>query len=254
LWRGEDNEMFCCRGGFETRPCLQSTMQTCQTPKIWSKSQNQGGFKTRPYESMQMITEHGVTSMKYNPDIHHRRSIRLKGYDYSQAGAYFVTICICNKECLLGDIVDGEMRLSNYGNIAKKCWDDLPNHYSYIGLDAFIIMPNHVHGIIVIDYIVGAGFKPARFKPALLDNHVVNNRAGLKPAPTTKYYGLPEIVRAFKTFSSRQINRVRNTPGVPVWQRNYYEHIIRNESELYKIREYIVGNSLNWKDDENYNE
>jgi putative transposase len=194
-----------------------------------------------------MITEHGITSMKYNPDIHHRRSIRLKNYDYSQAGAYFVTICIYSKECLLGDIVDRGIRLNNYGDIAMKCWDDLPGHYSHIGLDAFIVMPNHVHGVIIIDNGVRAGFKPA-----LLDNHVVNNRSGFKPAPTTKYYGLPEIVRAFKTFSSRQINRVRNTPGVPVWQRNYYEHIIRSETELDKIREYSICNPLNWRDDENY--
>jgi putative transposase len=191
--------------------------------------------------------------MKYNPDIHHRRSIRLKDYDYSQAGAYFVTICTYSKECLLGDIVDRGIRLNSYGDIAIKCWHDLSNHYSYIGLDAFIVMPNHVHGIIVIDDLVGAGFKPALAWPSTRQtDQTPNSRAGLKPAPTLKHYGLPEIVRAFKTFSSRQINRVRNTPGVPVWQRNYYEHIIRNEIDLDKIREYIVCNPMNWRDDKNY--
>jgi putative transposase len=183
--------------------------------------------------------------MTYNPEIHHRRSIRLRDYDYSRAGAYFVTICTWEKECLFGEIVKGEMHLNEYAYVVTKCWDDLINHYTGITLDAFVAMPNHIHCIIVIDNNVGAGLKPAR-----LDNHTANNRAGLKPAPTNKRYGLSEIVRAFKTFSSRQINQIRNTSGTPVWQRNYYEHIIRNEKELQTIREYIRYNPLKWNEDE----
>lgn len=192
--------------------------------------------------------------------MHHRRSIRLCGYDYAQAGAYFVTICARDKACLFGDVVEGEMRLGDAGRIVDNTWNDLPHHYVQVDLDAFVIMPNHIHGIIVINN-VGAGFKPARpgtpaqsgaqpesesgagFKPA-------TEWAGFKPAPTmTKRHGLPEIVRAFKTFSARKINALRNTPGTPVWQRNYYEHIARNESELDRIRQYIADNPANWDRD-----
>jgi len=87
-------------------------------------------------------------SMKYNPQIHHRRSIRLKHYDYSEPGDYFVTICTKNRKCLLGNIVDGKMVLNKLGLIVKRCWHDLPNHYPNVILDEFIIMPNHIHGII----------------------------------------------------------------------------------------------------------
>ena len=186
--------------------------------------------------------------MKYDPEIHHRRSIRLKGYDYLQSGAYFITLCTHNRECLFGEIPVGagskpalsivglewaglewaglEPAPTQYRNIVQFTWNDLTNHITGIVLDEFVIMPNHVHGII---QITGAGLE----------------RAGLEPAPT----GLPEIVRQFKTFSAKRINATRNSPGISVWQRNYYEHIIRNEHELNKIREYIQNNPLNWDSD-----
>jgi putative transposase len=172
--------------------------------------------------------------MTYNPEIHHRRSIRLEGYDYSQAGAYFVTVCVKDHACLFGDVEQGEMILNEYGHVVTKCWYDLTNHYAGITLDAFIVMPNHIHCIIVINNDVGAGLN-------------INVGAGFKPAPTDKRHGLSEIVRAFKTFSSRYINQIRNTPGIPVWQRNYYEHVIRTEKEFNQIREYIVNNPIQWE-------
>ncbi len=189
--------------------------------------------------------------MQYDPDIHHRRSIRLKGWDYSSAGAYSVTICAKYRECLLGNITGSDMCLNEYGNIAADCWQDLPKHYAHIELDAFIIMPNHVHGIIV----VGAGFKPAFFSnPDGKINAECKYRAGLKPAPTYAQHGLSEIVRAYKTFSTRYINKIRNASGIPVWQRNFYEHIIRNEQELDAIRTYIKDNPSKWTwDEENPN-
>jgi len=107
---------------------------------------------------------------RYDPDRHHRRSIRLKEYDYTQAGAYFVTICAYQWECLFGDVRDGEMVLSEYGRIVQETWDDLPNHYPHVELDAWVVMPNHVHGIIVLapdvdvvgaGPVVGAGLRPA---------------------------------------------------------------------------------------------
>jgi len=187
-----------------------------------------------------------MTSARYDPDIHHRHSIRLKGYDYSREGAYFVTLCVQNRECLFGDVVDREMCVNDAGEMVMKTWADLPNHYGNITLDEFVIMPNHIHGIIVMTN-VGAGLKPAR--PSSKGAGFV--RAGLKPAPTkTNQHGLSEIVRALKTFASRRINAIRNTPGIRVWQRNYYEHIIRDEEELSRIREYIVNNPARWAEDE----
>ena len=188
-----------------------------------------------------------VIMMKFNPDIHHRRSVRLREYDYYSAGAYFVTICVFQRECLFGEVVDGEMLLNDAGNIVQAAWYDLPNHYPYVELDEFVIMPNHFHGVIVIASfdIVEAGLAIAG-----------SVGAGLKPAPTmpeqhVKRHGLPEIVRAFKTFSARRINTLRNNPGCPVWQRNYYEHVIRNEGDLANIRQYIANNPLKWDLDEN---
>ena len=173
--------------------------------------------------------------MTYDPAKQHRRSIRLKGYDYAQPGAYFVTICVRERECAFGDVVDGEMALSDAGHIVRACWDDLPNHYPHVHLDAFIIMPNHVHGIIVLvdDDIVGAGLRPAPTEPAPTDT-------------TTKRHDLPEIVRAFKSFSSRRINEMHADTGASFWQRGFYEHVVRNERELDNIRRYILDNPLQW--------
>jgi REP element-mobilizing transposase RayT len=99
----------------------------------------------------------------FNPDKHHRRSVRLKGYDYTQAGAYFVTICTQNRECLFGDILEGMMRLNNVGQTVESVWNELPQHYPGVDIDAFGVMPNHIHGIIILmdNDVVGAGFKPA---------------------------------------------------------------------------------------------
>jgi REP element-mobilizing transposase RayT len=177
--------------------------------------------------------------MVFGNGRHHRRSIRLKGYDYAQAGAYFVTVCTKDRACLFGDVVDGEMRSNEFGQIAEWTWHDLPNHVPAIVLDTFVIMPNHVHGIILIcerdDLNVGAGSEPAPTEPAC--------------TTIGKHHGLPEIIRQFKTFSAKRINKIRETPGLPVWQRNYYEHIIRNEESLHRIRQYIVGNPARWEED-----
>ena len=136
------------------------------------------------------------------------------------------------------DIVDGEMRLNAFGEIVVRTWHDLPNHVANVQLDAFVVMPNHVHGIIVITDnsvvdSVGAGSEPAP--------------TTTKPAPTPKRHALPEIVRQLKTFSARRINQHRGTPGAPVWQRNYYERIIRDERTLGRIRAYIRNNPLKWE-------
>ncbi|MCJ7668444.1 MAG: transposase [Anaerolineae bacterium] len=173
---------------------------------------------------------------KYDAEKHHRRSIRLKEYDYSQAGAYFVTVCTHNRECILGEVANGEVLLNEFGKIVESVWFDLPKHYPNVELDAFVIMPNHVHGIIIVGADpVGAGFKPAP-------------TTAKKPAPTGGY-ALSEVVRGFKTFSARRINEIRATSGTPVWQRNYYEHIVRDEDRLNRIREYIINNPMRWQFD-----
>jgi REP element-mobilizing transposase RayT len=179
-------------------------------------------WETCPYPPAKLPLPTRKTIMKFNPEIHHRHSIRLKGYDYSQAGAYFVTIVTHDREPILGEIVNREMRLNKNGRIVEYAWLDLPKHYRNVVLGAFIIMPNHLHCIIILTDHDG------------------------------KRYPLSEIVRAFKSFSARRINALRNTQGVPVWQRNYYEHIIRNEQEHERIYNYILVNPLNWEnDDEN---
>lgn len=161
-----------------------------------------------------------------------RKRLRLTGFNYSESGAYFVTICAKDRARLFGEILNGVMCVNRFGGIVQECWNDLQNHYAMIALDSFVVMPNHVHGIIVIverDRTVGEG---------------------LRPSPTgVERHGLPEIMRAFKSFSARRINEIRCTPGLPVWQRNYFEHIIRNDKSLNDIREYIAANPQRWQDD-----
>jgi len=98
--------------------------------------------------------------MRYDPNRHHRRSIRLSGYDYSQAGAYFITICTQDRACLFGDVVDGEMRLNDAGRVAQQCWRQIPAHFPNVELDEFVVMPNHVHGILVITDVGAKNFSP----------------------------------------------------------------------------------------------
>jgi REP element-mobilizing transposase RayT len=156
----------------------------------------------------------------------------LSKYDYSQPGEYFVTICTKDREGRFGEIVDGDMRMNDFGGIAQSRWNDLPNHYPNVKLDAFVVMPNHVHGIIVLtDESVGARSR----RP--------NTGAG-KPRP---YLG--NVVAYLKYQSAKRINAIRGTPGVPIWQRGYYDHIIRDQRSLERIREYIVTNPCRWKSD-----
>lgn len=160
-----------------------------------------------------------------------RHSIRLGGYDYSWPGAYFITICTDERQCLFGDISGEKMILNRYGQIVRSCWGETPWHHPSTVMDVFVIMPNHVHGIVEIN-----------------DSTV---RAGQRPAPTGRH-PLSEIIRAFKSVSAHRINELRKSKGQPVWQRGYYEHIIHSEEELDQIGNYINTNPANWgKDAEN---
>ena len=169
--------------------------------------------------------------MKYDPNKHHRRSIRLKGYDYAQAGAYFVTVCTHDRACLFGEVVDGEMRLNDAGNIIRDEWIRTGDMRSNVELDAFVVMPNHFHAIVVLSH----------------DGHCRGDRPVAPTGPTPRSIGA--IMAGFKSASTRRVNEIRRTPGVPVWQRNYYEHIIRDDASLNRIREYIVNNPIQWEMD-----
>ncbi len=182
--------------------------------------------------------------MNYNPDIHHRRSIRLQQYDYSEYGFYYVTLCVQNRECLFGKINNNEMFLNDIGKMIKDFWLELKKRFN-MELDAFIIMPNHMHGIIV-----GAGLVPAQLHDREI--HTVPTRATTRVAPTPT---LGNIIGAFKSITTVEyIENVHKNKWPQfdkrLWQRNYYEHIIRNERSLEAIREYIVKNPYTWRDDE----
>ena len=178
--------------------------------------------------------------MRFNRIITNRRSIRLKEYDYSQDGYYYVTICTRNRECWFGDIVNGEMKLSDIGKIVEQYWIEITKHFDNTLLDVFVMMPNHLHGIVVIEN----SFK---------DRDRVNRCRGVAcNAPTNvspKPKSLPTIIRSFKSAVTNWCNR--HNFSYFQWQRNYYEHIIRNENELNKIQEYIINNPLQWGLDEN---
>jgi len=169
----------------------------------------------------------------YDPQRHHRHSIRLQGYDYTQPGAYFVTICTHGRAPLFGAVVDGEMRLNTYGRIVHDEWFKTAQLRPYVVLyeDEFVVMPNHIHGIIWIVDNVGA---TRRVAPT--DN--------LPNGPVPGSIGA--IVGQFKSAVTRRINQRRGAPGARVWQRNYYEHIIRTERALNAIRRYIIENPLRW--------
>ena len=244
--------------------------------------------------------------MKYDSIIHRRRSIRLSGFDYSQPGCYFITICTYQKRCLFGKIVNNEIMLNQFGQVVEKEWLNSEKIRKNIIIDKYVIMPNHLHGIIIINH--GRGISQSN-----CTNNINPNRRGVsryapttdnpkpdvsryapttdnpKPdvsqyAPTTdnpkpdvsqyapssnnnfgehifseiqnKFHSpsqtIGSIIRGFKSTTAKQINLMLNAPGAPVWQRNFYEHIIRDEDDYYRIAEYIRSNPEKWESDRNY--
>lgn len=180
-------------------------------------------------------TQLGKT-MAYDPHKHHRKSIRLREYDYARTGAYFVTICTQDRKCFLGTVGNETVELSPIGKIAHEFWLEIPEHFPNTKLDTFIIMPNHTHGIICIDDCGDW------------------DKGGGGETPPLRRPTLGQIVAYYKYQTSKIINQMRNTAGMSVWQRNYHEHIIRNEKELNQIREYIINNPVRWElDKENPN-
>jgi putative transposase len=257
------------------------------------------------------LSADGALPMRYNPEIHRRRSIRLKGYDYGQAGLYCITICAWQRQCIFGAIANGEMQLGPLGTIARDEWLRTAELRPHIALAEFVVMPNHLHGIIVMGDMdggmaiaadnkltVNGRGTPPRALPdappcALPDaggdasrgtrrralpgewtqgmQGMVGGDAGdegtRRRAPTgdgsqgrqmprgVEAFGKPTsntisaIARGYKAAVTKQINIVRNAPGCPVWQRNYYEHVIRSEADYLRIAAYILDNPRRWQED-----
>ncbi|MCB9757992.1 MAG: transposase [Candidatus Omnitrophica bacterium] len=170
-----------------------------------------------------------------------RKSIRLKTFNYSQVDGYYITLCSLDRICLFGRICDDQIILGPLGKIVVEEWLYTPILRPNVQLGEFIVMPNHFHGIIIINE---------------------NRRGVLQYAPTNEYYSstafrspsqtIGAIVRGFKSAVTKKINTLRKSPGQPIWQRNYFEHIIRNDADMRRIGEYICNNPKNWKTDENY--
>ncbi|WP_306537362.1 transposase [Geobacter sp.] len=187
--------------------------------------------------------------MTYNPDVHHRRSIRLREYDYSSAGAYFVTLCVQGRECLFGGIVQDDMVLNEAGRKVEGVWRSLPDRFPNVTLDEFVVMPNHLHGVIVV---ADNGLTDAVGAIHELPDTCCNDRA-IHELPLHKKRRtmlIPKVIGFFKMNTAKQINLMPNTPGIPLWQRNYHERVIRGEREMTAIREYIRQNPLKWEYDQ----
>lgn len=213
----------------------------------------------------------------YNPQKHHRRSIRLQGYDYSQEGLYFITLCCQDRAHLFGEILDGEMIFNDAGLQAKKSWQDIPNHFSNAVLHEYIIMPNHIHGII--EFVGANQYSPNNNSPnndsphnnspnqkcsdngndvenidKAKDLELVNGTKNFSPLPNVTWRSpsktIGSVIRGFKIGVTKWMRN--NTNVVNVWQRNYYDHIIRNEQDYERISEYIKNNPILWKEDRFY--
>jgi len=230
-----------------------------------------------------------------NNKQYHRRSIRLQGYDYTQNGAYFVTICAHERLHLFGKVVDGNMHLNDWGMFVRSCWHEIPSHHPYIELDAFVVMPNHMHGVIVIagdngvmidttgddrrgmidttgddrrgmidttgDDRRGMIDTTGDDRRGMIDTTGDDRRGMIYHAPTDIKrefskpiaHSLSSIVGTFKAAVTRHIKRQPNAPDHPIWQRNYYEHIIRSEESLNTIRSYVATNPTKWVEDSLHN-
>ncbi|GGA26730.1 transposase [Okeania sp. KiyG1] len=189
--------------------------------------------------------------MSYDPNKHHRRSLRLRGYDYSQAGAYFLTICTYNRQTLFGEILDGKMQLNQLGEVVAEEWERSAQIRQEIELDYSVIMPNHLHGIVVINNVGANNPVGANGRSPLHDHFVSRHQTPLRMKPRS----ISSLMAGFKSAVTKRINQIRYhgeqlATSAPVWQRNYYEHIIRNETSLNQLRQYIIENPLKWEIDQ----
>jgi len=237
--------------------------------------------------------------MKYDPKIHHRRSIRLQGYDYSSPGAYYVTLCSFGKQCIFGQVVDDQMHENECGRIVRGQWFESAQIRRELELDAFIVMPNHLHGILWIvgpnsarprvergrlganmDFaladsakrvgpggarpgangdlglahgVKGVGLSVRRLTDRPRPNAIESLERGRTPfgpthrIPAMRPHSLASWASGFKSAVTSRIRKHWNKPHAIVWQEDYFEHVIRDEAELLRIREYILSNPARWK-------
>lgn len=186
--------------------------------------------------------------MKFDPNKHNRRSIRLKDYNYAKAGAYFITICTQNRSSLFGEILNGVLRLNDAGQMIQSVWNELPQHYTGVDIDNSVVMPNHIHGIIVLTSV--------RAGPRACPNNTPPQEDRGQPQGVAPTMSLPDVVHRFKSFTTARFRHGVIQNGWPpffkkLWQRNYYEHVIRNDNEWDRIREYIAANPARWAEDVN---
>ena len=217
--------------------------------------------------------------MVYDPRIHHRRSIRLRGYDYAGGGAYFITICTQDKECLFGRIAESEMILNEAGGLMQQSWEALPQRFTSLVLDVFQVMPNHLHGVFVLP---GPGLHPAlakatgarviqpyedrrgracptldvgrRDRKGTASGPPTGNSGGTqgtasRPPTNERRTSMGDVVGAFKSISTIAVNKLLARTGTRLLQENFYEHIVRDVAELESIRDYIIHNPQRWADD-----
>lgn len=200
--------------------------------------------------------------MNYNPQMHHRRSIRLKGYDYSQEGAYFITICTQDRECFFGRIANDEMVLNDIGKIAHDYLRDIPNHFSHVALGEFIVMPNHVHCILIVgmrndtsgntDTTDAVGTRHGVSDKMITPDNM-RTRHGVSQQLNINQFGKPVagsisvIINQYKSSVKRWCNK--NGHENYKWQSRFHDHIIRNEQSYQTIANYIVNNPLKWMED-----
>lgn len=204
--------------------------------------------------------------MKYDPQKHYRRSIRLKGNDYTQPGAYFITICAYQRMHVFGEVIDGEMVLNETGKTTRYEWFKTAELRPYVELfeNEFMVMPNHTHRIIhIVDRVGtphggvqhGEDTRAGEQAAEQAGQRTGQTRTGQRPVPTRESFGkpvpgsIPTIVRAYKSAVTYAVNAAGNTHGSIMWQKNYYEHVIRNDHEFQNIGWYIVNNPLNWRVD-----
>ncbi len=190
--------------------------------------------------------------MAYNPVVHNRHSIRLQGYDYSQSGAYFITICTYKKERFFGEIVNGEMKLNLLGNYAYHQWIQISSRFDNLELDEFVIMPNHVHGIIVI--------QSDKVEESENNNHFPREKLYSNPSIVQPHRQIQQngtvpgsigaIIQNYKSVTTRKINAMSAMKNTKIWQVNYYDHIIRDEADHARIIGYIRENPAKWEQDE----
>ena len=217
----------------------------------------------RPTQASALLGYDG--RMAYDPAVHHRRTIRRRGHDYSGGGAYFITACLQNKAFLFGEAVETEMMLSELGRIVEANWQSLPGRFPSVLLDVHQVMPNHFHGIVVIpgpglepslahatgarviEPGVGPGLAPASLSYERVGCHGAEADASV--GPTGRRVGLGAVVGTFKSLGALGVNQALARSGKRLWQEDYYEHIIRNVAELEMIRDYIIHNPMHWHED-----